>query len=225
MLNSVVFSFLLALFANADMSMNRVEAKMAAPTMVPASSIIKLYEAQQKKGKLSEDEDKVYSLTKIASQIFDIKEFATYGGGSTAEDKAKNVALGVVANSIQAAIESRDWNKAVSKSDLDMIEKQKDSIKESLGENSLTMAWMVSQGGKNEEAKAILNRSFEKSYEETMKTEHIYGKGSRNPIYYGESLSKILTPLSTEKENKDRAEKLQKMRTHISNLPDMQMMT
>jgi hypothetical protein len=49
-------------------------------------------------------------------------------------------------------------------------------------------------------------------------------KGS-SPSWEAESIHKTLIPLPSEGENKSREEKVQKLQLHISNLPDMQMMT
>jgi hypothetical protein len=224
MINLIIAPFLMAFFANADMSMNMAEAKMAAQVMVSSTATVGYYDKLQKQRKLTAEETEIFSLAQVAQQVFAVKDFTTYGGGQSDDDKIKNVNLSTVAQSIQAAIELRDWNQALSNPDLEKAKKQRDVIKKALGENSLALAWLTYQAGDKAEAKNILNRGFTKSYEETMKLQHVYGHGS-GPMYSGESYSKALTPLSTEQENKSRAEKLQKMRTHLSNLPDMQIMT
>lgn len=226
MVNFFILPFLISFFANADMSMNMemAGAKLAAPVRISSAATIAYYQKQQSQKKLNPEESEIFSLVQIAKQVFAITDFTIYGGARSEEDKARNVSLSVVAQSIQSAINLRDWNHALSKADSEKVAKLRDLIKKELGENSLAMAWLIYQGGDKDAAKKILNNGFTKSYEETMKLKRIYGGGS-NLMYDGESFSKALTPLSTEQENKSRTEKLQKMRTHLSNLPDMQMMT
>lgn len=224
MIGFFMVPFLMAFLANADMNVNMAEAKMAAPVMVSSKVTITYFEKQQKKRKLTPEESEIFGLTQIAQQVFEIKDFVTHGVASSDDDKAQNVSLSTVARAIQSAIELRDWNQVLPKSDLDKVLKQRDLLKKVLGENSLTSAWLAYQSGDKDEAKKILNNGFTKSYEETMKLQHVYGHGA-GPMYDGESFSKALTPFSTDSENKSRAEKLQKMRTHLSNLPDMQIMT
>jgi len=224
MLKSFSFIFFASFFANADMNMNMAEAKMAAPELISSSITVNYFEKQQKQRKLSVEESEILSLTLIARDVFANKDFAVYGGGPTEESRVQSIGLLTVANSIQDSIQLREWNQPLSNSDLNKIKKQSALLKKALGEDSFAVAWLTYQAGDKAEAKNILNRGFTKSYEETMKVQHIY-RGRPGSLQNGESFSKALMPMSNDEENKSRAEKLKKMQMHISSLPDMQMMT
>lgn len=203
----------------------RVAAKMAAPQSISLKETVGYFQAQQKVRKLSVDEIDVLKLAAVARDIFGVEELYLSGFYSNNEEKAKSVGLETVAMPIQAVIEKRsDWNEALSKGDLEKTKAVGDLIKKSLGENSFAWAWITYQKGEKQQAKVLLSRSFDQSYKAVMALTQLQSRHS-NPLQSAEQIAKVLVPLSSDAEVKENEQRLQKMRLHISKLPDLQIMT
>jgi hypothetical protein len=201
-------------------------AKMQATQMISANAVTRHYKAEMAKGKLPADEAERMKLANIAEEVFEVKEFAVSGYHSTDVEQVKSVYLKNIANSIQQAIQKKtNWDDGLTKSKMITLKNEETLLKKSLGEKSLGWAWYLYQKGSKKEAQLVLSGEFERTYADTMKLTEITGFKDSTPSWEAESIHKALIPLSPETENKSREEKVQKMRLHISNLPNMRMMT
>lgn len=227
-----LFSFLLVvLFTNVTVLAKRASADMMAreamapmPTYAsPVSETIAFYIKKQRTQKLNENEVNILKLSELAQDVFDIKNFMI--AEHLKNEKEKAITTAYIANAIQQAIEKKSsWDDALSGSKLELVKANSDLLKTSLNESSYSWAWISYQTGQKEEAKKILASKFETAYETVMKLQHVYSHRS-SPMEEAERLAKPLKFLSTDDENKTREAKLKKMRTHVSTLPDMQIMT
>lgn len=197
-----------------------VSEKMA-HTMVTAQNTVSYYKTVQKKRSLTSDENKLLQFVQVAQDVFKINDFVIEGHYNE-EGKEKALNLRSIARAIQNSIKlNGSWNEAIPSADLAKINSVEDLFKSSLGANSLVLAWLTYKNGNKSEAKILLNRGFDLAYESSMKMEVIGFSDETNPIQDAESFSKALTPLSTDAENKARAERLRKMQTRASNLPQI----
>lgn len=221
-----LFAFFIFLFGGAPVFSDMIAAKMAAPQPTSVVDVVSFYKTEQAKRKLTSNEVEILNMALFAQEIFGIKEFNSYGYLPTAAEKAAAVKISAIVNSIQDAIQKRQsWDQNISARHKEKIKQKAGLLKKNLGEHSYSWAWIVYQNGDKKEAKMILDRSFEKSYAETMKLTEISGFQNTNPMYMADLLSKALAPMSTADENKSRDDKMLKMRLHVSGLPSMQMMT
>jgi hypothetical protein len=201
-------------------------AKMQATQMIPAKEVTRHYKSEMTKGKLTADEVEIMKLATVAEEVFEVKDFSVSGYHSTKGEKVKSVRVFDIANSIQQAVQKKvNWNDALPKENLNTLKKEAALLKKALGENSLGWTWYLYQVGNKAKAQKILSSEFERVYLLAMKLTEISGFEGSSPSWEAESLYKALIPLSSENENKLREEKVQKMRLHISHLPNMQMMT
>lgn len=200
-------------------------AKMQAPQSISAKETIAFYKVKKKSDKLTPEEADTLKLAQLAQDVFGITEFYITGFPSSKEEQAKAVNLIAISNSIQNALQQKpSWDQKLSASDLEKVKQTSDLIKQALGEDSYAWAWVNYKKGDKAMAKKILNRGFDRAHAEVLKISEL-GFRNSNPLQSSEAISKALTPLSSKEENKSREEKMQKMRLHISSLPDMQMMT
>ena len=131
-----------------------------------------------------------------------------------------------IARSIEVAIQQKStWDGQKAAGDPSKMKQAGELVKKALGKDSYAGAWFSYQNGDKAEAKSILSCAFDHSYSEIMKLKELTGFKSENPLQLAEATSKALIPMSTELENKSREAQMKKMRTHLSGLPNMQMMT
>ena len=201
-------------------------AKMAAPITIHAADTISFYKAQEKNRKLTPDEADKLNLALFAHDVFGVTDFFASAYESNQADKARSVSLNSIARSIEIAIEQKSsWDKSKEAVDPLKMKQAGNIIKKALGKDSYGGAWFSYQNGEKVEAKAILTRSFETSFTEIMKLTELTGFKHSNPLQNAEAISKALMPMSSEDEKNLRESQMKKMRTHISGLPNLQMMT
>lgn len=213
-------------FADAVQSRSSVSAKMSRPpqSKVTVSELVAFYRTEQSVGKLTNDQSDILQLATLAKDVFGVEELYIEGSYPNVAEKAKSVRLYKVSEAIHSAIGQKEiWAQAISEGDRKKIKESAHLIKMSSPEDAYLNAWFAFQSGDKKQAKALLNQGFEKGYSEAMKLKQIDSFGS--PLQRVEVISKALTPLSSEDENKSRESKLQKMRLHVSQLPDLMMMT
>ncbi len=197
--------------------------KMAAPSSVTvtAHETLDYYKKEKKKRKLTSDETKIFQFVQVASHVFKINDFVIPGhshqGGKEKALKANSIAS-AIQNSLKQNI---NFDKPISNAELAKINAFEGLIKTSLGADSFTFAWLNYKNGNKALAKTILNRGFDRAFDETMKMENMGFSDRGNPIQDGEDFSKALAPLSNEVENKEREARLKKMQIHASNLPQI----
>lgn len=219
--------FLVVLFASETIFAKMAADMSLAPPMqqqaFPVSDVISFYTKKQSTEKLNENEANVLKLSLLAQDVFEIKDFKIPAHLKT--DKEKAVTLNHVANMIQQVIEKKaNWDEPLSNSSLEKIKESSDLLKKTLNESSYSWAWISYQMGQKHEAKKILVEKFQTTYAHVMKLKHVFNHRS-SPMEEGERLAKALKTMSTDDENQTREDQLKKMRTHISTLPDVQIMT
>ncbi len=219
-LTNSILSGLIGLFSIAVMS-DAIAEKMAAPTMVTSAEAFNYYKAEQKKRKLTSDESNIVKLVQVAFDVFKISDFVV-DGYYQETDKEKHLSLHSVATQIQRSIkQNKTWDEPISNADMAKVKSVEELIKTSLGPDSYATAWLSYKNGNKTEAKTILDRGFEKAFDQAMKMDYIGFSDDVNPIQDAEFFSQALTPLSTKSENKSRAEKLRKAQVRASNLPQI----
>lgn len=204
-------------FALADMALAE---SMPASSTTTANEIQAYYKKVQKQRQLTTDESNVVQLVTVANDVFKIQTLIVdrhYGE----TEKEKSLKLHSVAKSIESTFKQKNtWDVTFSQADRTKIKSVEKLIINSLGVNSYAAAWLAYQDGNKTEAKAILNRGFDKAFDSGMKTEHL-GFDDSNPMNEAEDFSIALSRISTESENKPREERLRKMRVRASNLPQI----
>lgn len=203
-------------------------AKMAARApqkAVPITETIHFYTKKKSTTQLSPNEANILKLSLLAQDAFGIKEFSIPVALSTEKERVEAVTDRSIVNLIEQVVQQKsNWDEPISKSNLEKLKQNSELIKNTFNESSYAWAWVSYQNGLKKEAKNILAVKFEKNYTEVMQLKEIYAHQS-SPLSEGENLIKVLNPMSTETEKKSREEQLKKMRTHISGLPDLQIMT
>ena len=141
------------------------------------------------------------------------------------EEKFTAVRTHSIIGHIQEKIENTlKWDEQLSNINIEKIKDNFELLKSNLDNTYFSWAWIQNQVGQKEEAKKILVTKFENSYTQVMKLKETYNHDV-SPLRESERISDILKSLSTAAENKTREQQLKKMRTHVSTLPDMQIMT
>lgn len=213
-----IISIGIGLFSLVVMS-DAVAEKMAMPTLVTTAEILKYYKTIQKKRKLTNNESGVVQFIQVAHDVFKIDDFVVDGYYQD-NDKEKHLSAQSIAKAIQRTLkQKKNWDEPVSAADMARINFVESAIKTNLGADSYATAWLNYKNGNKAEAKTILNHGFDQAFDGAMKMENIGFSDDGNPIQDAEFFSQALIPLSNEKENKARTEKLQKAKIRASNLP------
>lgn len=223
---------LVVLFTNQFVFAKRASSEAMASLASPqpqiaylVSDAVSFYTKKQQKQKLSENEINILKLSLLAQDVFEIKDFLVYAHLSTEKEKIESITPTYIARAIQQTIEKKpDWESPLSNSNIEKLKENSELLKKNLNEASLSWAWINYQIGQKQEAKNILTSKFETSYAYVMKLQETYNH-DRSPLHESERISKILKLMSTEDENKTREDQLKKMRTHVSGLRDVQIMT
>ena len=197
--------------------------KRAEPSSVTvtANETVAYYKTEMKKRKLTSEETRIFQFVQVAYDVFKINDFVVHGH-SHQDGKEKALNARAIASAIQNSLKQNiNFDKPISTADLTRIKASEDLIKKSLGADSFAVAWLNYKNGNKALAKTLLNRGFDRTFDEAMKMQHIGFSDDGNPIQEGEDFSTALAPLSTEAENKERGARLKKMQVHASNLPQI----
>lgn len=211
----LIISFMLAVstVCFADMAMNQsgVSAKMAslAPPMVYKLNVLK--SNLHAKRTLSETEKKIQDLLSLAD-LLKMTEISSYS--RTPESTDLNAMTTAIRYQIQ---KDPKWANKVSVDKLNA-----DSLKASLGEKSYAWAWILKQKGDTIGSKKILTELFKEGSEGIMNLTSLHDDSSLQDMM---NVQEALAPMSTKAEGEAMDAKMQKMKIHISNLPDSRMMT
>lgn len=188
---------------------------------VTAQETVAYYQKEKKKRKLTSDETRIFQFVQVANDIFKINDFVV-DGHTDQEGKEKALNARTIAGAIQNSLKKNiNFDKPILTVELDKVKVFEDVFKSSLGADSFTVAWLNYKIGNKSLAKTILNRGFDRAFQEAMKMENTGYSIDGNPVQDGEDFSTALAPLSTEAENKDRGARLKKMQIHASNLPQI----
>lgn len=106
-----------------------------------------------------------------------------------------------------------------------LMRANKDQLEKIFKGHSYAWAWIQLQAGDRENTKKLILAEFEKEFAEVMKsTEAVTGLG-HTPLGDAENLLKAASSLTNEEEKKDMEAKMQKMKLHVSTLPQSMIMT
>ena len=115
------------------------------------------------------------------------------------------------------------WDNQLSPTELNLIKPNATSLQKSFGAKSYVSAWILKQMGNKDQAKAMLSALANEGHEKLMEMRTIHF--GNNPLPQLEYVHQALVPMSSEAEQRILNERMQKMKKHISNLPDSMMMT
>lgn len=220
-------------FAFADMAessneahSNGVQLSRPSPPRLKIADVTKYYQSIQKKRKLTDQEEQVLNLATTAADVFWVSEVDFENSGKPEEtSKEQMVNSRTIILEIQNSIKRmKTWEPVISGTHLDKVKQIASTIKSEIGDKTYAWAWLSYQTGEKNRAKEILTQLFENHFKTTMSLKNI-GFQNSDPISESTTLSGVLAPISTPAETKDRESKIQKMKIHVSNLPNYQIMT
>lgn len=129
-----------------------------------------------------------------------------------------------IAGGFRAAMEAHPaWDVPMDRAKVGLVTKHEALLKAALGEQSYEWAWFLKQQGKTAEARKVLSDLFDRCATNIFGMRAIYHHDQ--PTTRLDFIAKALIPLSTPDEKKTIESKLQKVKTHVSNLPDAMIMT
>jgi hypothetical protein len=206
----------LSFAAAPDASMGK--AKMAQMFQVPFKDVKTHFETIQKSRTLNENEKVVQKLSVIA-EMLKVESISTYSNDlSGLYPQLMNQAI------INKIHQNPKWDKPLGSGEIKKFEPEFDFIKKSFGEKSYVWAWFLKQQGKTAEAKTILIQLFdERSAHVLSMTElHFGGNGPLNEVQY---IQEALEPMVMTSEKELLNAKFQKLKNHLSNLPNSMIQT
>jgi hypothetical protein len=227
-LKNLLAVLLVVLFTGETLFAESVAADMAyypPQQAVSVSETITFFTQKQNAKRLGPGEADILKLSKLAQDVFAIKDFYVSADLKKQEARFMAVSTHSIIGHIQEKIENTlKWDEQLSNANIEKIKENFELLKRNLDNTSFSWAWIQNQVGQKAEAKKILVTKFENSYTQVMKMKETYNHDV-SPLRESERISDVLKSLSTAAENKTREEQLKKMRTHVSTLPDMQIMT
>lgn len=223
LLTSVLTILLTSVSSQADEAMQDIMAPEPVQS-VSVSKPINYFTKRLQTKKTSPGDAEALKLSKVAQDVFEIKEFTVPANLKTEKEKMAAVTPEYVTEQIKYSIEKKSWDEPVSSAKIEKIKADSSLLKKYLGETSYSASWINYQIGQKDEAKKNLSAMFEASYTEVMNLKETHNSYV-SPLVESERIIRILKPLSTEKENKAREEQMKKMKTHVSTLPDISIMT
>ena len=138
--------------------------------------------------------------------------------------KVENVQAQELAQAIGGAIKlASAWEKKLSPQQIVVVDASQETLKQHFTDQGMEWAWVLKTLGQGAASKSLLMSLFDKKSSELLGTQFIFK--SENPLSHLTILDRVLTPQSSKEENQARSQKLQKVKTHISNLPDATIMT
>lgn len=197
-------------------------AKMAAMRQVPAESVVKYLENQKKTRALGPLEKNTLELAKLG------RELGAKISRPYTENEAQdlpNIGAAEVAASLHGAIPA-DWAQSPSPKALKLLRKNRKLLESYLGARSgYDWAWVQYELGEKEPAKQSLRNLFDLEYAKVMKMEKAVSVFGRTPLTDAELYYQALKPMSSADDAKELDDKLQKMKVHLSNIPQSRIMT
>lgn len=156
-------------------------------------------------------------------------ETARVSGHGTEQNSMDNFDANAAAMQLGDAIRRREsWEAPLSPAGAASLRKHRELLLKAFAPGSpfeSRAAWIHFQLGEKAEAKKILAASFEKKFAEVMAMKGVDSGFGETPLMEPEFQARGLRALSTEAELAPVDAKLQKMKTHVSNLPNYQIMT
>jgi len=202
-------------------AMNEMSADMvASPAMfeVNALDVKNYFESVIKTRPLAEHENNLRNLSLVASEL-KVEKFLSYNKDPGLVE-TQNISIAIV-NKMH---EHPQWDVALGSPSLTKINTHIDLLKNTFGEKSYGWAWFLKQNGKTAEAKKILSEAYDVGFQNIMAMKMLHFDGS-GPLSDMEFIQKALVPMLESKDNKALDTKMQKMKNHVSNLPNSNMLT
>lgn len=156
----------------------------------------------------------------FAKEIIGVKSIYSYPSNASDRVIKSNIIQG-----IHKKLASQDWQPITDESVLKILGKWNQILKKNLGEDSYSWAWVQFQMGETSEAKKILAMQFESEYNRVLKLQVVITGLGGGPLDQMTKLEKALALLSTKSEKVDIQKKIKRVKIHISNLPESQVVT
>ena len=197
-------------------------AKAVAKRYVPAARLAAYLEAEQKGRALNGLETQALELARIGKELgANIPHSFT----ETEAEALPNLGAAEVAGSLHAAIPT-DWTKPPSPKLRKLLKKNRKLLESYLSASSpYAWAWVRSMLGEKEEAKESLERLFTAEYEKVMRLDKAVNAFGHTPLTEAELYYQALKPQAHGAEARELEDKLQKMKVHVSNLPQSAILT
>ncbi len=200
----------------ADMQLVAKKSAVALERAMPAPRhLIKLSEVKEHFTKNSNPE--ILKLISVA-EVLELTNLSSQGS------KPETVQVHEITQAIREALHtSSAWEKKLTPQQIVVVDTSQETLKQHFTDQGMEWAWVLKTMGQDAASKALLVNLFEKKSSELLNTRFLFK--SENPLSQLTTIDRVLTPQSSKEENQARSQKLQKVKTHISNLPDATIMT
>jgi hypothetical protein len=196
-------------------------AKMAAQTVVPASKLVAFLE--KKKPRSAEDRDTLV-LARVAAAAFDASVSFPYeenDNSALATAQPGHVVIGM-----SNALDHYDWSKPVDPRTTKLVRKNEALFTRRLTPGGGTLwVWFQRELGHKDEARAAALKLFDAEYDRVMKLDKNVIAFGRGPLREAEIQFAALKTLAKPDELPALTDMLQKMKVHVSTLPQSTIMT
>jgi hypothetical protein len=233
---AVAMSFLFCILQS------RSWASMVAPTIVSISDVITYLNyitAEPSKHKLTQDEEITLRFAQIGKDALNLKYLCSFCFRrdlrkdltsykmAPAETGLDKISATSVAENLTNAIQlDPKWELKLAPSSVAFLKKNRAIFEKGFGSQSYGWAWVVFQMGETAKARQILMDDFNTQYALTMESEENYSASWEDPPLTLEGFEQqALEKLCDKKQNKEIADRLQKMKAHLSNLPELMILT
>ena len=215
----------------------QARAIMDPPRFVSVPALIQYLSTSEKKG-LSNDQSAILKLAQFGQNAFHIKYFCSYcsrqellqeGKGQMSEIGAvgQQIQLRSMADNIAAVIQVHPrWGLTLSVRELAFLKANREVFQNAFAPNPYVWAWCLYQLGEKSASHDTLKSRFEAMYKYDMALEEYatFHKGDSTTSaedYYVQALD-VMAPKAETRELK---KKLNEIKVHISNIPQLQFMT
>ncbi len=199
----------------ADASESRM--KMASLHTLSTSSLRSHLDGVKKKRALTDVEMKFNELLSFAELLKVEKVLSHHLGPESLDSLALKAAV------TRKIYEDPEWKQTLAVTDMQKLKGFSNSLKESFDEKSYVGAWILKQNGDQAKAKTILSDLYNKGADELLKIQRL--NSGENPMVGLGFIQRALIPMSTTAEQEQINGKMQKLKNHVSNLPDLMIMT
>jgi len=196
-----------------------VSATMAAMYPIPMSKVLDSFKTVEAQRMLTSEEAESYQLARLAESAFKVETVISR------EPFRKDRFLGSfsIVDSIRNRLRGEsNWQTPKSK---ELISNNRKILEKAFRTESYEWASVLILLEDQTSAKRILNDLFSKEYKRVLNLNHAeYGLGG-TPMGDAEHIHKALVPLTSGSEQTEINDKMQKMKIHISKLPQTEIMT
>lgn len=198
-------------------------AESALRSMAPPMSRISIDETIKTLKTQKQDSNEIPSALEwavFAKEVVGVKSLYSYTLNASHQVLKNNII-----QSIHQELTVSDWKPITDKSVLKRLGEWNQVLKKNLGEDSYSWAWVQFQMGETSDAKKILAMQFESEYNRLLKLQVVITGLGGGPLDQITKLEKTLTLLSTKSEKVDIQKKMKRVKIHLSNLPESQVVT